>query len=92
MVSLGQGTRVTLIGAPSKYTSRHIFITLVDFKEVNFPFCTISFGIKAFKIASFTPSKITRLQKKGRKKKKKMVQCSIYTWAPALCIRRRYWC
>lgn len=67
MVSLGQGRHVSLIGAPSKYSSRHVFNKLVDFREVNFSFCTISFGIKAFKTAYglFTQNKVTRLQKRG---------------------------
>lgn len=38
MVSLGQGTPVALIGAPSIYSSRQVFNKLVDFKEGNFLF------------------------------------------------------
>lgn len=40
VVGLGHGTHVCLIGAPSKYSSRHIFNKLVDFKEENFPLAT----------------------------------------------------
>lgn len=72
MASWGPGTHLPLIAASSKYS--HVINKLAGVRG------TFSVGIKALKVACclFTQSKVPRLQKEAAKRK--MVQCSIYTW------------
>lgn len=76
MVSLGQGRHVSLIGAPSKYSSRHVFNKLVDFREVNFLFAP--FHLES-KLSKQPTAYLHKTKAPGCKKGDKMVQCSIYT-------------
>lgn len=83
MVSLGQGTPVSLIGAPSIYSSRQVFNELVDFKEGNFLFAPFLLHSKLSK-QPFAYSH--KANSPGCKKRQQKRWCNaVFTPGPRAC-------